>query len=300
MIQSRQIEAFRAVMLAGSMTAAAERMNVTQPAVSRLIRDLEHEAGVPLFRRRGNQVAPTPQAHALLDEVERSFVGLGRIAEFARELRLGPTGLLRLATLPAMAAFLPRFVARYCQERPRLRVVLDSFSSPLIRERVAEGVFDLGVCAAPFSYPGLVSTPLEDEAVAVIPAGHRLAALPAVGVTDLRGEDMVLIDKFLEGRHPFELALQAMDLGRVLRTPLCTIACAMAAEGAGITLADPFSASEFVGRGVVIRPFAPAVMIGTAMIRSGTRRVPPAVQEFHDAFVAHARAFTRDASYLRP
>lgn len=300
MIQSRQVEAFRAVMLTGSMTAAAERMNITQPAVSRLIRDLEHEIGLVLFRRRGNQVSPTPQAHALLDEVERSYVGLQRIADYARDMKQGPASLIRIAVLPAMAAFLPRFVARFCSDRPGLHIVLDSFHSALVREHVADGVFDLGVCAAPFSYPGLISTPLEGDAVAVIPAGHRLATNAVIRPGDLAGEDMILIDKFVEGRHPFELALQSIGLGRIFRTPLCTVACAMVAEGAAVTLVDPFSASEFVGRGVVMRSVTPAVLIGVAVIRSSTRRMPPALAEFHDAFVAHAQAFTRNAAYLVP
>lgn len=300
MIQSRQVEAFRAVMLSGSMTGAAERIGVTQPAVSRLIRDLEREAGMPLFRRLGNQVVPTPQAHVLLEEVERSFVGLQRIADFVGELRSGPSGRLRVATLPAMAAFLPRFVARFSRDRPRLHVVVDSLPSSTVREQVAEGVFDLGVCAAPFRFAGLASTPLDDDAVAVMPAGHALAGQAAVAAGDLRGCDVILLDKFAEGRHPLELALQAVRLGRVFRTPLSTVACAMAAEGAGVAIVDPFAASEFVGRGVALRRFSPATAVGAAVIRSSARRLLPVAQEFHDAFVAHARSYTREAAYLRP
>ena len=299
MIQSRQIEAFRAVMLTGSMTGAAARMNVTQPAVSRLIRDLEYRAGLTLFRRNGNQVSPTAQAEALLEEVERFYVGLDRIEDFARELRQGSMDLIRIVTLPAMSAFLPRFVARFCHNQPGLRVVVDSLHSGLVRDRVASGVFDLGICAAPFSHPGLLSTPLDDDAVAVIPIGHALAARRVIRPEDLAGQDVVVIDKFVEGRHPFELALQSIRLGRVFRTPLCTMACAMAAEGAGIALVDPFSASEFTDRGVVICSVAPAVTIGTAVIRSATRPTPPVLRQFHDAFVAHARSFTRQAAYMQ-
>ena len=82
-ISSRQIEAFRAVMLTGSITSASEALFVTQPAVSRLIRSLEESTGLTLFERRGNHVVPTAEATALLEEVERSFVGLARIGAFA-------------------------------------------------------------------------------------------------------------------------------------------------------------------------------------------------------------------------
>ena len=116
MIQNRQIEAFRAVMLTGAMTTAAEMIQVSQPAVSRLVRDLEHELGLTLFRRRGNLVVPTPEATALMTEVERSFVGLAQISAFADDLRRGRTGSLRVAALPTMAAgFAPRFIAEFCR-----------------------------------------------------------------------------------------------------------------------------------------------------------------------------------------
>ncbi|HAD86250.1 MAG TPA: transcriptional regulator, partial [Rhodospirillaceae bacterium] len=72
----RQVEAFRAVFQTGSMTAAGELMGGSQPAVSRLIRDLEAETGLPLFERAGGRVIATPDAVALIREVERSFHGL--------------------------------------------------------------------------------------------------------------------------------------------------------------------------------------------------------------------------------
>jgi DNA-binding transcriptional LysR family regulator len=86
-INARQVEAFRAVMVTGSMTSAAELLGVSQPAVSRLIRDFELAVTFRLFARRGNQIAPTPEAVSLLSEVERAFVGLARIAEHATAIR---------------------------------------------------------------------------------------------------------------------------------------------------------------------------------------------------------------------
>jgi len=150
MIQSRQIEAFRAVMLTGAMTAAAETIHVTQPAVSRLIRDLEAELGLALFQRRGNRVVPTAEAHALLVEVERSFVGLGQIRAFAGDIRSGRGGTLRIAVLPAMAAgFAPRFIADFCRGRPNLKVSIYGLPSATIRDRVTTGELDLGISGFP-------------------------------------------------------------------------------------------------------------------------------------------------------
>jgi DNA-binding transcriptional LysR family regulator len=144
-MQSRQIEAFRAVMLTGAMTAAAETIHITQPAVSRLIRDLEAEIGIRLFERRGKLLAPTAEAKALFAEVERSFIGLAQIHAVADDIRLGRIGSLRPAMLPAMAAgFAPRFVAKFCRARPSLKVIIDGIPSPSVRDQVLAGEFRSG------------------------------------------------------------------------------------------------------------------------------------------------------------
>ena len=70
----------------GSMTAAGALMGVTQPAVSRLVRDFEAEIKIPLFDRKGGRISATPDAVALYQEVQRSFHGLDRVARAAAEL----------------------------------------------------------------------------------------------------------------------------------------------------------------------------------------------------------------------
>ena len=303
MLQSRQIEAFRAVMLAGGMTAGAAMMRVTQPAVSRLIRDLEGELGFALFERRGNALTPTFQARALLLEVERSFVGLDRITTFARGLRTGQGGTLRMAALPAMAAFLPRFAARFSRAHPDLDIYVDSLPSTMIRDLVASGQLDLGVSVVPFKTPGLVSTMLDDHAVVVMPEGHRLAGKRAIEAGDLAGTDVVMLSKFAHDmRHPVELALQGVVRSTVLETQLGSIACVLVQEGAGIAIVDPFSASEFVGQGLVVRPLRPPMVVGIAVVHSSERVLSPAAELFHAAFMEHATAFlqAQDAAGAGP
>ena len=75
MISLRQIEAFRAVMVTGTVTQAAKMLEVSQPAVSRMISYLEYEIGFKLFSRASRQLIPTDEGRAFYDEVERSFIG---------------------------------------------------------------------------------------------------------------------------------------------------------------------------------------------------------------------------------
>jgi DNA-binding transcriptional LysR family regulator len=277
-------------MLTGAMTAAAELIHVTQPAVSRLIRDLEAELGLALFNRRGNLVVPTAQARALLGEVERSFIGLAQIRDFADDLRTGQGGSLRIAALPAVAAgFLPRFVAQFSRERPRVQIMIDGLPSTVIRDRVAAGEFDIGITAFPFQRTSLTITPLDDGAVVAMPAGHRLARRRVVRTKDLRDETLILLTRFRTGLHPVEVALQSMSRRAPIETPLATIACVLVTEGVGVAIVDPFSASEFVGKGLVVRPFEPGWIIGTALVHSSERALSVIGREFRDAFLVHAR-----------
>ena len=81
------IENFRALMSSGSARKAAQLLGVTQPAVSQSVKRLETEAGFLLFTRTSSRLVPTPEAHALLVEVERMFVGLSAVEHKLRSLR---------------------------------------------------------------------------------------------------------------------------------------------------------------------------------------------------------------------
>ncbi|WP_158743467.1 LysR family transcriptional regulator [Acidisphaera sp. L21] len=297
MIQSRQIEAFRAVMRTGAMTAAAESIHVTQPAVSRLIRDLEQDIGFSLFHRRGNMVVPTSEAQALLAEVERSFTGLERIQQFAVDLRTGRGGELKIAGFPAVAfGFLPRFVAQFCKDRPHISVLFETFSSNDVRERVLAGQFEIGVTAFPFQRNSLAATPIYDKAVVVAPAGHRFRTQKAVRIDDLKDEHLILLGRFRNGRHPIEVKLQSVAHRVSVETSMSSVACLLAAEGAGVTVVDPYTASEFADRGLVVRPLVPSLVIGSAIVFARDRELSIAARDFHDSFFSHVADFLHGAN----
>lgn len=94
----RQLEVFRAVIWANGITAAAKALNVSQPAVSRTISDLEYSVGFKLFRRVGNRATPTDEARLFLEEVDRSFVGLEALKDAAYEIRTLVRGSVRVSS----------------------------------------------------------------------------------------------------------------------------------------------------------------------------------------------------------
>ena len=109
MITSRQLEAFRAIMAHGTVTAAAERLGVSQPAVSKILAGLEHEIGYPLFTRIKRRLAPTSEARLLEQEVARLYHSLERVTEVAREIRERQIGDLLAQTFLGAVDFLLDF-----------------------------------------------------------------------------------------------------------------------------------------------------------------------------------------------
>src|SRR5471032_1331068 len=97
----KHIEAFRAVMLAGSMTAAAKELFTSQPNISRLITQLERETGLLLFQRSGVRLIPTSEGNAFFREVERAYVGLQGLTNAAAQIKNLGTGRLRIAAMPS-------------------------------------------------------------------------------------------------------------------------------------------------------------------------------------------------------
>ncbi|MDT1060970.1 LysR substrate-binding domain-containing protein [Paracoccus sp. CPCC 101403] len=260
-INHRQIEAFRSVILAGSVTSASRLMGVSQPAVSRLIHDLQGNIGMTLFEKRGSGLEPTAAAIAFYTEVERSFVGLDRIKQSAQKIRDSRSGSLRIAALPALInGYLPRFAGDYLATRPHLYLSLMGVISPMVVDMVLNNQCDLGFTESPMSSAGLTSIRLPPvPRVVVVPSGHRLAAQDSIRIRDLDGEDFISLSGSATGRAAIDLSLDVHQVKVNIRadTPLSEIACGFVSSGLGVAICDPFTAAAFAHRGIEARPLTP-------------------------------------------
>ncbi len=247
----RQIEAFRSVMLAGSVVGAAKLMNVTQPGVSRTIGLFEMRLGYSLFERRGRRLVPTAEAEALYREIEQLYGSIERIAQVAQDIRFQRAGILRVATLPALAqGLVPRAIVRFQSTRPNVTVFVQSLPSRQIGELVSTRQFDVGVVELPLSRPAIEIQPLvAAQSVAVMPSSHRLAGQKTISLKDLDGERMVLLSQASYVRYQIDEAFSQVGAtpNVVLETPSSSIACALVAAGAGVALVSRWTAEPFAG-----------------------------------------------------
>jgi DNA-binding transcriptional LysR family regulator len=299
-INSRQVEAFRAVMLTGSVTEAAKLVGVTQPAVSRLLRDFQALLKTELFERRGTGLVPTAAATALYMEVERSFVGLERITAAAEEIRGRRTGTLRIAALPALSnGYLPRLAGQFLKERPNLNLAFFGVISPIVVDWVLNNQCDIGFAEVPIAHSGLPSLRLPPlPRVAVLPSGHRLATKEVLEPRDFEGETFVSLSAGSTGRHLIDQAFNHQDVRRVLRveTTLSEIMCGMVSSGLGVAICDPFTAREFATRGIAVRRFLPRIDFEFAAVFPAQRSPSPVALDLVDTVRRALDAFDGPAA----
>jgi len=262
-ITMRQIEALRAAILTGGASAAARLLNVSQPSVSRLLAELEREVGFALFDRSNRRLRPTPECEVIYAEAEHLFAGLAGIAARANEIRQSGLGHLRIACMPSLSSgVLPKVIAQFCRARPDVQISLSSYGSATVVEWVSRGLVDVGIALKPLEAPNVESQLLiTADMVCAIPAAHPLAAKPVIEPSDLAEVDFIGLtdDRLSWGAIANVLHAAEITPKRRISTQRAYTAYALVAEGAGVTVVEPFTAHAFIDRGVVTRPFAPRI-----------------------------------------
>lgn len=266
----RQLETFRAVMLSGSASRAAELLDITQPAVSRTVAELERVVGFGLFERIRGRLIPTPEAKLLLAEVEQSFVGLDRLRAEAARIRDFGAGSIRIASLAALGSTLvPRAIRAFQANHPDVPLTLQVHSSTQVRALVANGSFDLGLVANEIELSGIEHRAFGSfRALCALPPGHRLAGKSVIEPGDLQAERFVALATEDRARQQIDALFAKLGVRPkiVVETPASATVCALALEGVGVGLVNPAATDGFALRGLVLRPFEPAIYFKSILL----------------------------------
>jgi DNA-binding transcriptional LysR family regulator len=290
----RQMDVFRAVMGTSHVTRAAEALNTSQPTVSRELARLEAALGMALFDRVRGRLRPTLRALALMEEVERSYIGLDRIAEAAVTLRELGHVRLTVACLPALShALLPAAVQRFAADHPQAGVSITPQESPLLEEWLTQQRFDLGLIERREPPRGTaVTLLLQADEVCVLPSGHRLLARQVIRPTDFASEPFVsfapadpyrqLVDAMFE-RHGVRRQL-------AIETVSAVSVCALVRQHLGIAIVNPLTALELAGADLHIRPLSISIPFHVGLVVPELRAPNP----LRDRFVAALQGAARD------
>jgi len=262
-LNARQLEAFRAVMIAGSITRAGRLLSISQPAVTRLIRDLEADLGMTLFLRQGPILLPTPEGREFYDAVEKHFISTEHLREAAAQIRKHGPARLRIATFPAMAnSVLPAAIARFMEVEPETLISVETGASVDIVDHVLSGRADVVVLARPLNRNDLDFFPFPaSEAVCILPVAHPLASRATITSRDFDGQDYVALGPSSLMRYELN---QLLDAARV--KPVTRIECLFSStavqfveRGLGVAVVDPLVALTSAPERAVLRRFEPTI-----------------------------------------
>ena len=266
----RQLSLFRSIMLHGNLSRAAEMSNSSQPTLSRELARLEQLLGFALFDRVRGRLRPTARALALMQEVERSFIGLEQIAERALELRTLATGRLRLACLPALAhALVPAALQRFSQALPQASVSVVPLESPWLEQALSEQRFDLGLGETSEAPSGVeLQSLLQADEVAVLPADHPLCRLAVLDAHDFSGTRFVSLAEGDPYRQAIDSMFQQAGVSRatLLETASAVAVCAMVQQGLGVAIVNPLTAAAMAGPRLVVRPLKMSIPFHVSLL----------------------------------
>ena len=287
-ITFRQIDAFRAVMLAGTAVGAAKMLGISQPAISRLIADLERDIGYALFAREGRRISPTSKAHLLMEEVCRALIGLDQIREAAVEIGQLSYARLRLVSIPSVASTIAvDLIDLFAKENSETFVSLEVQSSDSALEWVISQQCDLGIAAVNLQSAAIESRTIEVGAsVCILPRGHKLAKAKTVTPEMLAGESFVSFRPDSVYRREVDAAFDAAGVTRklVFEARTTDAVYAMVAAGLGASIVGPLALSrrgdEGSRRNVIVKPFEPAPPVELSIMWSTHRSLTAPAEAF--------------------
>lgn len=283
----RQLEALIAVIGNGSMTAAATDLGISQPAISRLLSDLEKEFDFQLFNRRDGQLVPSQEVRLLEPDIRRVIELMQQISDVSANITKRNAGHIRIACLPGFAtSHLPGVVAEFLKERPGISMTIEPDRPERILEWMITEQYDFGITDGFFGHPSVERTDLHVRTVCIFPTGHALEQHDQIGVRDLVNESIIHTRKdsvfFQELERRFQD--ENVELRSHIEVRQFTAACELVCRGAGVSVVSELDAVKYKTQGLSYRPFHPVLPHCISLVRPIHKTPSLITLEFVEAF----------------
>ena len=303
-INFEQLRTFALVLELGSFSAAADRLGVTQPAVSVQVKQLERRLGVRLIERVGRRVGPTPAGTDLMAELPQVAAALSNAINAATFHSAGVAGRVRLGTGGTSCLYLLPPALRDLRARyPLLNIIVSTGNTEGYVRRVEDNTVDAAVVTLPVSSRALAVTPiLRDEFVAICQRGSvdwpaevtaaMLGALPLVKFVS-EASARSLVDDWLRCGGCTSPPVMEFDSVEAIK--------AMVASGLGVAILPRMAVT---GRGhhpeLDLRALHPPLHRTLALVTRNDKPLSKGLRQVIDAVVAAGRAFETTAASVRP
>jgi len=294
----RQFQAFVTIARLGSFTRAAKHLNLSQPALTVQIRQLEEAMGVRLFDRSTRMVRLTPIGRELAPALERVLHGIDAIMVNTRDLASHVKGTVTIGALPSISSkLIPSTIAKFQKQYPGIVVRLRDAMAQHLMRLVKEEEVDFGIGTIRLSDPEIQFTPLLTDHLGVIfPAGHPVERRRAITLEYLTAFPFILMDPRSSVRDMVDRAFES--IGEVVipafEALYVSTALAMVQTGLGLTI-QPSSAMELARlRGLKFRAIRhPGLTRQIGVIQNTRRSLSPSAQ----AFIQMMKAVCKSLKY---
>src|SRR5947208_5170978 len=289
LMDTRQLAAFCAVVERKSFSQAADRLGVTQPAVSLQVRSLEKRLGRQLLDRSGRRVEPTEAGLALYQGAQRLLALEGQLLEELEaggESELGGTLEVGASTGPG-STVVPVLLCEFQRENPGVAISLSISDTQTVVDRVAARELELGVVGAARRHRGVVFEPfLRDPVVLVCPPGHPFAGR-TVGLDELHDANLIAMQEGAGVRQLLEDELRGKgtrlrDLGVRLELGLQESVLSAVRAGHGVTFISRRSVGADLAAGTLAEARVEGLELegGVFLVRATGRVVSRAAHAF--------------------
>ncbi|MGH7042652.1 MAG: LysR family transcriptional regulator [Acetobacteraceae bacterium] len=300
----KHLRAVVALGRCGKFTAAAAELGLSQPGLSRTIRQAEVLLGVDLFLRGSRRVAQTPAGRAFIPVAERILDTLGQQARRVRSLDGELHGQLVVSCLMSVSHHvLPAALAEFRTLHPRIHIRLREGLQSDVEEHVRTGIADFGVGSPPVPYHGIrVQSVADERCYAVLPAGHRLAGRPRISLRDLAGETFVSMppEAGLRRLIDAEAARQTVTLDHGIVVNQYRSLFDFVARGLGVAVVPAAALPPDPGPALASCPLRPAIRRRIGVLHLAERPLSAVSAAFLDIFRPLFLDAARAERSLRP
>ncbi|MEP5729522.1 MAG: LysR substrate-binding domain-containing protein [Sulfitobacter sp.] len=285
-LRIRQLEALKSVAEFGSMTQAAKNLDISQPAVSRLIADLSEELGFSLLDRKDGRLIATQEARYILPDISRVLEMMDHIADTSQNLNARTAGHLRVACLPGFAtSHLPTVVSSFLETRPDVTITIEPDRPERILEWIIGEQYDCGITDNFEGHPAIDNTTVNIRTVCIFPIGHPFSKLQQVKPEHLDNERLIHTRKDSKFYHMLNNVFNKHSVSpkQVVETRQFTAACELVSLGVGVAVVSELDARSYADR-LAYRPFAADTVHQLSLVRP-IHKVPSMITlDFMKAF----------------
>jgi DNA-binding transcriptional LysR family regulator len=271
----RQIEVIRAVMMTGTISGAAEMLNVSSPGISRLVKHTEESLGIRLFERKAGLFVPSVEASRVFDQLREVYKGVANLQSAVGALQKGEDVRLAFAAAPSIAQFIAARVLR--RVRSRYEDLFIDLNILKIEETVDYLLLERGefvVMSSAVENAAIENEQIgEGRLVVILPEGHELANRNEITVADLHAQPLIGVDP--SDPYGALLAKPFVDAGlpvdHAMRGRFAQTVVSLVRHGLGVALIDEFSVAEVYMPGLVRRPLVEDVVVKSYVARKKGR-----------------------------